>query len=126
MKSVKPGRGPSMMGAIGSLGAVAFGLIWTFIAYRISPLFSLFGVIFVIIGIAQFLYNLHNTKAKDRFSMMDITDSREESDPLDGRFGSPDDTPTGEDKAREGYCPYCGERIRSDYRFCPKCGKRVE
>ena len=30
MKSIKPGRGPSMMGGISSVAAVLFGVIWTF------------------------------------------------------------------------------------------------
>ena len=32
MKSVKPGRGPSAMGAFGSLAAVLFGIVWTAVA----------------------------------------------------------------------------------------------
>ena len=29
MKSIKPGRGPSAMGAMGSAFAVIFGIFWT-------------------------------------------------------------------------------------------------
>ena len=29
MKSITPGRGPSMMGGFGALASVAFGVIWT-------------------------------------------------------------------------------------------------
>ena len=32
MRSIKPGRGPSMMGAAGAVFAVIFGIIWTFAA----------------------------------------------------------------------------------------------
>ena len=32
MKSIKPGRGPSMMGAVGAAFAVVFGIIWTMAA----------------------------------------------------------------------------------------------
>ena len=122
MKSVKPGRGPSMMGAIGSLGATLFGIIWTILAFSISPFFALFGVVFVVIGISQFIYNLHNVKAKDRFSVVDITDSIEENDPLNERFGKQADH---EKRIASAYCPYCGEGLKDDYLYCPKCGKKL-
>ena len=32
MKSIKPGRGPSAMGAMGSIIAVIFGIFWTIAA----------------------------------------------------------------------------------------------
>ena len=124
MKSVKPGRGPSMMGAIGSLCATAFGIVWTVIAYSISPLFSIFGVIFVILGIVQFIYNLHNTRSKDRFSVVDITDDNEESDPLNDRFESSSEKPA--DDGKKHFCPYCGERLDEDFLYCPKCGRKQE
>lgn len=32
MKSIKPGRGPSAMGALGSIICVVFGIFWTIMA----------------------------------------------------------------------------------------------
>ena len=48
MKSIKPGRGPSAMGAMGSIVAAVFGLIWTGAAVSMgAPIFfPLFGVVF--------------------------------------------------------------------------------
>jgi hypothetical protein len=84
------------MGAAGSAFAIVFGIIWTATAFsmtRNSPfgggmlLFPLFGVAFVLFGIAQLVYNLKNTVSKDRFSVLDIIEPHEESDPLERRFG---------------------------------------
>ena len=43
--------------------------------------FCLFGVVFVVLAIAQALYNLYNATAKRRFSLFDITEEGEEPDP---------------------------------------------
>ncbi len=86
------------MGAVGSGFAIIFGIFWTIFAYaltRESPfplvgfIFPLFGVLFVGMGVFQLIYNLKNTVSKDRFSVMDITEPGEESDPLERRFGRP-------------------------------------
>ena len=62
MKHIKPGRGPSAMGALGSVIAVVFGIFWTVSAASMgAPIsFSIFGVLFVIVGIVQAVYNFKN------------------------------------------------------------------
>ena len=109
MKSVKPGRGPSAMGA---LGAPIF--------------FPIFGVLFIIIGIVQAVYHFKNATGENRYSAFDIVDSAEEPDPLDRRF-APDRDP--EERLDESgdfrVCPYCGARLGSGFTFCGKCGKRL-
>ena len=49
MKHIKRGRGPSAMGAMGSLFAAVFGVIWTIAAVSMGApwFFALFGVLFV-------------------------------------------------------------------------------
>ena len=48
MKSIKPGRGPSMMGGLGSIFAGVFGVIWTMAAVQMGAgIFALFGVVFI-------------------------------------------------------------------------------
>lgn len=140
MKSIKPGRGPSGMSFISSIAAIAFGVIWTIIAASItanSPfggigtIFPLFGVVFIIVGIAQAIYHFKNATGKDRFSLLDITDSTEEGDPLDKWVKGQIETEKEKDQQRAArmdasYCPYCGVQLKSDYRYCPKCGKDVE
>lgn len=88
MKSIKPGRGPSAMGAMGSIVAAVFGLIWTGAAVSMgAPIFfPLFGVVFVIMGIVQAVYNFKNATSENRYSEFDIVDSQEEPDPLSQRF----------------------------------------
>ena len=67
MKHIKPGRGPSAMGALGSVIAVVFGIFWTVSAASMgAPIsFSIFGVLFVIVGIVQVVYNFKNAAGKN-------------------------------------------------------------
>jgi hypothetical protein len=139
MKSIKPGRGPSGMNAIGAVAVVLFGLFWTGMAVMITRgapmgigfIFPMFGVIFVIVGIAQAAYHLKNAKGKERFSIMDIVDKKEEGDPADrwisNEIASGDDTSFDDlESGQFNYCPYCGEKLDTAYMYCPKCGKSVD
>ena len=129
MKSIKPGRGPSMMGGIGSIVAVLFGVFWTIGAVSMGApfIFPLFGVLFICMGVAQAVYNFKNATGENRYSSFDIVDDREEPDPLDQRFGKPEQTEKKPESAamsaEDGFCPYCGNRVSGDFEFCPKCGK---
>ncbi|WP_134699291.1 zinc ribbon domain-containing protein [Ammoniphilus sp. YIM 78166] len=136
MKSIKPGRGPSALGAVGSIGAVLFGVFWTIMAFSItrdSPfplvgtIFPLFGLIFIGIGIANAVFHYKNATSKDRMSLLDITDNREEPDPLNLRFGGERNSTTNDPVRRfEGeFCPFCGTKVQTDFNFCPKCGKDI-
>lgn len=137
MKSVKPGRGPSGMSFVGSVIAVCFGVFWTICALSmtadggfglIGAIFPLFGVLFVVMGIAQAAYHYKNATGKDRYSAFDITEDGEEGDP--GRRwvkdGEPWDAPKPQRPEGGGrFCPYCGARLQGDFRFCPKCGREL-
>lgn len=136
MKSIKPGRGPSAMGAAGSLGMVVFGIFWTIMAFTITrdapfpvvgTIFPLFGIIFVAIGIFQTIYHYKNATSKERMSLFDITDSKEEGDPLNRLYGQQlvEEQATSETTADKAFCPYCGERVKTDFQYCPSCGKKV-
>jgi len=129
------------MNFAGSIAAIAFGIIWTAIAYGMTSgfpdemgvvrIFPLFGLIFIIVGIVQAIYHYKNFTGKNRMSILDITDSREEPDPLNQRFGSdyrseelydrPDEP--AREEAADKYCPYCGQPMDAQFQFCPKCGK---
>lgn len=132
MKSIKPGRGPSMMGGFGSIFSIVFGIFWTVLAASmtkglglIGVIFPLFGVLFIIIGIFNAVYNFKNATGKNRYSSFDITDDHEEPDPLNQYFGDkPEHTP---DAASTGssFCPYCGAPVQDDFAFCRKCGKAL-
>lgn len=140
MKSIKPGRGQSGMGFIGSIIAIIFGIFWTILAVSISAgspfggvatIFPLFGVLFIITGIVQAIYNYKNATGKDRYSILDITDSSEEGDPsakwIKDHIGETEEIDQEEtsDAADVNFCPYCGEKVESQFNFCPKCGKNI-
>ena len=88
MKSVKPGRGPSMMNAVIGIAVALFGVFWTVMAISGGAwIMAPFGIIFVVIAIVQVIYNFKNATGKNRYSEFDITDSDEEHDPFNEKFG---------------------------------------
>lgn len=143
MKSIKPGRGPSMMGAVGSAAAAIFGVFWTIgaISMGAPAIFAGFGIIFVLLGVGQAIYNYTNATSKNRFSEFDITEDGEEKDPLNEFFAkqssgenrkvqtqekSSDETnPDSQSTVAVGFCPYCGAEVQEGFEFCAKCGKKL-
>ncbi|ANB60210.1 zinc-ribbon domain protein [Anoxybacillus amylolyticus] len=132
---MKPGRGPSFQGVAGSIVAIVFGVFWTVMAFSItneSPfpvtkVFPFFGLIFIGLGIFQAIYHYKNATGKNRMSVIDIVDSKEEPDPLNARFGR---NPSSAEKMEASgenrhYCPYCDQQVQNDFAFCPACGKRI-
>lgn len=126
MKSVKRGRGPSFMGGIMSIAMGLFGLLWTIlVASSGGGLFALFGLIFIGIAVFNAIYNFKNATGKNRYSEYDITDENEESDPWDEHFGNNEKTEIPEQNKKGRYCPYCGAKAESDFRFCADCGREL-
>lgn len=121
MRSIKPGRGPSMMGGVVGIFMIGFGIVWTVLAAQASGIFALFGILWTGVAIVNTVYNFKNAKGKNRYSTFDIVDSEEEPDPLNERYGV-----RSEPKPKDGkFCPYCGTAIDSDYSFCPSCGRKL-
>lgn len=119
MKSVKPGRAPSLMAGIVSVLLMIFGIFFTGVLYLISaqtnfPIW-LFGAAWTTCALLSAIYNFYNTFAKKRFSSVDIVDHSEEPDPLNELFS--------DDKR---YCPHCGEELAEDYVYCPNCGQKLK
>lgn len=131
MKSIKPGRGPSKMGAVGSIGAALFGVFWCIVALSMGAWFMVpFGLIFIGISVYQAIYHSHNATAEDRYSLIDIVDSDEERDPLNEKYGRKTvsesmDSSDNISGNSVDYCPYCGKPVNGDFDFCPKCGKKL-
>ncbi len=116
MKSIKPGRGPSMMGGVAAIFMALFGVFWTIMASSIgAPLFfCMFGVLFILLAIGNAIYNFKNATGKQRYSAYDIVDSEEEADPLNERFGQ-----------SPAYCARCGAKLPANASFCPGCGCKL-
>ncbi len=127
MKSVKPGRGPSALGVWGSVVCVIVGIFWTIMAASMGApaIFPIFGVLFIITGIINGLYNYKNATGKNRYSTFDITEDGEEIDPLQARFSGEQPIDTASRESDAGFCPYCGAPAEAGYAFCRKCGKRL-
>lgn len=132
MKSIKPGRGPSMMSGIGSIGAAVFGVIWMIAAISMGApwFFALFGIFFIGMAIMQAVYNLKNATSKNRFSSFDITEANEEGDPLDRIYGKNAGQSKKEDEVspeleRNRFCPFCGSALEENFVYCNQCGKQL-
>ncbi len=137
MKSIKPGRGPSGLAFIGSLGAAVFGVFWTVMALSmthgapgiIGIIFPMFGVVFVTMAVIQGVYHYRNASGRNRYSMMDITDGTEEGDPSEDWVRETPDASAARrsvsDSAKGSFCPYCGTPTETDHRFCRNCGRAV-
>lgn len=129
MRSVKPGRGPSLQGAIGSLFAVVFGIFWMVSAAKMgapTP-FVLMGLVFVVIAGSNVIISLMNATGKNRFSLYDITEEGEEPDPLEEALNKKEKTaePKEERSTETAFCPYCGAKAEKDYAFCRSCGEKL-
>lgn len=135
MKSIKPGRGPSAMGAVGSVAVGLFGVFWTISAASMGAptFFVFFGIIFIGLAIMQGIYHFKNATGQNRMSVYDITEHQEEPDPLNQFVNQRNrsnptisETNTVWKEGHLEYCPYCGNKVmEEDYRFCPKCGKEI-
>ena len=126
MKSIKPGRGPSMMGGLGSIFAGVFGVIWTMAAVQMGAgIFALFGVVFILFAVLQAVYQFKNATGENRYSEFDITEDGEKPDPLEKRMAPPSSPAEENKEPGGGFCPYCGAPAEKDYGFCRRCGKKL-
>lgn len=145
--SVKPGRGPSFMGGVMALVAVVAGVIWMVTASAmaadspfggVGSFLPAFGLLFILVGLVSVVYSFRNAVARERYSVLDITDSETEPDPLNELLGnSSPQGDAGDDYARQDrrpgsreiggvrYCPYCGKSVQEEFKFCPVCGKEL-
>lgn len=125
MKSIKSGRGPSMMGGFVGIFMIGFGILWTVIAAQASGIFALFGVLWTFVAIGMTIYNFKNATGKNRYSAYDITDENEEPDPLNQCFGNPQTNTQKNDDVDNKFCPYCGTPVAGDFEYCNNCGKKL-
>lgn len=117
------------MGMVGGIAAALFGIFWCILAGSMGALFMIpFGLIFIGIAVYIVLYNYHNATSEDRYSIVDIVDEHEETDPLHekyGKKGSANQAIREENGTSAAYCPYCGTSVDVKFDFCPKCGKKL-
>lgn len=125
MKSIKPGRGPSMMGGVMGVFLIGFGIVWTVLMASMAPMMALFGVFWTGMAVVITVYNFKNATKKNRYSQFDIVEHEEEPDPLNQKFG--DSSHTRESTASDAhrFCPFCGASVQDAFKFCNKCGKKL-
>lgn len=127
MKSIKPGRGPSMMGGVISIFVALIGIVFTIGAAAGEVyIFSLFGVFFIIIAVWNAVYNFKNATSQNRYSVYDIVDASEEPDPLNEKYSKKTNAADASQSGKTNFCPYCGAKAELDHRFCRNCGKQLD
>ena len=140
MKSIKQGRGPSLIEGIALLGMSVVMIIMGGEFRSREPDFGVFGrnqgmdigttmcYVFALVCVIAGIYNIYCAVAKNRPSQIDITSGNEEPDPLNEHFhGRYDVESTKSPAAKDGmYCPYCGKPIQADFAFCSHCGKELK
>ena len=124
MKSIKPGRAPSLLSGVIGIIMVLFGIFWTVMASDFGGIMMVFGILRTLIALVITIFNFKNGTAKKRYSMYDTTDDKEEADPLNERFKEKKDD-VKDDGNDSKYCPYCGAKVEKTYEYCNKCGKKL-
>lgn len=130
MYSIKPGRGPSLMGALGGIVVAIFSIAISVIAASEGgpSIFIFFPATFAIFAIIGVIYNFYNATQKDRMSTLDITTDGEESDPVAQAMGHAPTARHAEGNGRQlagNFCPFCGSSVSAQFKFCPQCGKGI-
>lgn len=125
MKSIKPGRLPSMMSGIIGIFMVCVGIVWIVLTIGHSPFFALFGVFWTGIALAMTIYNFKNATGKNRYSTYDITEEGEETDPFNERFGNQPTPSPHRQLVDNKFCPFCGTPVAGNFDFCNNCGKKL-
>ena len=135
MHSLKPGRGPSLIGGIGGIVFIILGIAMfaTVASERTPPIFLFFLGGIILVGVIATVYNFWAATTRNRPSTFDITTGDEEYDPIAKAMGfGPDQThPPAEDDEQkprrfEGeFCPFCGKKVEGEFDFCPHCGKDI-
>ena len=86
-----------------------------------------FGLLFVGLAIYHAVYHYRNATSQDRYSVVDIVDSKEETDPLNEKYGKYNNVEDEYNSSEESfkYCPYCGKQLEDSFEYCPHCGKKL-
>ena len=129
MKSIKPGRYPSMQGAVMGVVVAVFGIFWTIMAVSMGApiIFPLFGLVFIALAVGQAIHHYKNATGKNRTSLYDITEEGEEPDRLERYIKKEEswESFSSTDSREIKFCPYCGKSVDDEYEFCPKCGRKL-
>ena len=137
MKSMKGGRGPSIIRAVALFGIAVLAMValgqsgtpgsvaYAGVKYERT---SLLLVIFILMAVCGGIWFLYRAFAQNRPSETDAAGGDEEPDPLNEYPQGKDDAESTEEAAAAGsrYCPNCGRAVQEDANFCSHCGKELK
>ena len=137
MKSMKGGRGPSIIRAVALFGIAVLAMValgqsktpgsvaYAGVKYERT---SLLLVIFILMAVCGGIWFLYHAFVQNRPSETDAAGGDEEPDPLNEYFHGKYEVESTESSAAKGsmYCPYCGKPIQADFAFCSHCGKELK
>ena len=135
MKSMKGGRGPSIIKAVALFGVAVIAMValgqsgtpgsaaYAGVKYERT---SLLLVIFILMAVCSGIWFLYRAFVQNRPSEKDAAGGDEEPDPLNEHSREEDDAESTEEAAAGSrYCPYCGRAVQEDANFCSHCGKEL-
>src|SRR5262245_23173102 len=123
--AVKPGRVPSLIGAVASIGVGAIGILELLKALDTrDPYKILFMVVFCFIAFSGAFYRLYNVTQRNRFSNYELVQSAQEPDPFARALGY-ETTPAPRRRFPGEHCPFCGASAPRTVDLCPSCGKDI-
>ena len=113
MKSIKPGRGPSLIACIMDIIIGAYCILFSIIMFcfsggdSIGIVFVLFGVISIPITVISALNHFRNAIGKGRFSI----------DPLKDRLLNYKHEDITKGISDSSFCPYCGTKVMDNFEY---------
>ena len=129
MKSIKPGRGPSLLSGIATLIGIAVIICFAAMAIKMRQTFFLIIAGFILLVYICFtIYHFSNAIKKNRHSILYIEDDRESNSSPSAEPKEPSALLNGKpiDGVAPRYCPYCGKDTESDFLYCKFCGRKLK
>lgn len=113
-------KSSALFGCIFGVFFIGFALFWMTMAANVSVVFSMFGSIFVVVGLFIIYKNVQSLRGKGSSSRRVLLDSGAEQFNADlGYKGETDST-------NAIYCPFCGSPVKdSEHVFCKICGRKI-
>ncbi len=128
MKSIKPGRGPSLLSGIATLIGIAVIIFFATIAIKMRQTFFLIiAGLFLLVYICFAIYHFSNAIKKNRRSILDLEEDKE-ANSFSDEPKEPSTLLNGKpvDGITPRYCPYCGNEAESDFLYCRFCGRKLK
>ena len=110
----------ALLGCVFGVFFIGFALFWMTAAARVAGIMSLFGLLFVIVGVFIIYKNIQLLRGKDVPLRKILSDSGAEKFNADLGY-------KGEATTTDAiYCPFCGAPVKdAEHVYCKTCGRKI-